>query len=55
MINTDLVMEMWWCVIMLWSHGIVFVMLYVWPQVIYCVAEAAEGVAETYCGEYGVI
>lgn len=55
MINTDLCMEMWWCVIMFWSHGIVFVILCVWPQVIDCIAEASEGVAETYCGEYGLI
>lgn len=52
LINTDLCMEMWWCVIMFWSHGIVFVILYVWPGVIYCIA---EGVIEIYCGEYGVI
>jgi hypothetical protein len=52
LINTDLCMEVWWCVIMFWSHGIVFVILYVWHQVIYCIA---EGVSETYCGEYGMI
>jgi hypothetical protein len=40
---------------MFWSHGIVFVILYVWHQVIYCIAEAAEGVTETYCGEYGMM
>ena len=54
MINTELCMAVWYCIIMFWSHGIVFVVLYVWLQVIYCIAEAAEGVTETYCGECGV-
>ena len=41
--DTDICMEMWWCVILFQNHCIVIVILYVWYQVIVLYSRGRRG------------